>query len=90
MKSVRNGLYAALAAFFLAACASAPPVTVIQRVPQYVQIPPALLQACPGADWSKVQTWRDLAVAASVEKAARAKCAAEIEAIGKLKPGGAQ
>lgn len=86
MKCVRNAIGAAMAVCFLGACATQPPVTVIQRVPQYIAIPRALLQACPGADWSRVHTWRDVAVAATVEQAARAKCAAEIAAIAKLNP----
>lgn len=86
MRSVRNALSAVLCALLLGACATQPPVTVIQRVPQYIAIPPALLQACPGADWARVKTWRDVAIAATVEQAARAKCAAEIAAIAKLQP----
>ncbi len=68
----------------LGACAARPVVPVVRNVYVYQPIPKALLQACPGADWSKVKTWRDIAVAAEVEKSARAVCALEIQKIGSL------
>ena len=69
---------------FCSSCASPQTIYVPKPVYVYQPIPAALLNACPGADWSKVITWRDVAIAAQVEKSARASCQAEIDALAKL------
>lgn len=61
-------------------------IPVPHDVYKYQPIPPALLRDCPGADWTKVVIWRDVATAAVTERAARQKCQDEIDGIRKLTP----